>query len=144
MLCQLDSAAFYLAVRSGSVCPADVELNRRLRNVGIPKRRGQGPVNRQRYSSAPRLPSPTSILTFALPTSPAALSVGDPSRTVLEQRFRPNKPSWRPNGRGALMTATLSGVTKKKAWPSPQNSAGSQNRPAGPAPRLGRPGWNQI
>jgi len=47
MLCQLDSAAFYLAVRSGSVCPADAELNRRLRNVGIPKRRGQGPVNRQ-------------------------------------------------------------------------------------------------
>ena len=36
--------------------PADAELNRRLRNVGIPKRRGQGPVNRQRYSSGAETP----------------------------------------------------------------------------------------
>jgi hypothetical protein len=56
MLCQLDSAAFYLAVRSGIICPADAELNRRLRNVDIPKRRGQGPVNRQHYSSGAETP----------------------------------------------------------------------------------------
>lgn len=65
------------------------ELNRRLRNAGIPKRRSQGPVNCPTlFVPGPRRPSPTSILTYARPTSPAALTVGGPSRTVLEQCFR--------------------------------------------------------
>lgn len=42
--------------RSGIICPADAELNRRLRTLGIPKRRGQGPVNRQHYSSGAETP----------------------------------------------------------------------------------------
>jgi hypothetical protein len=56
MLCQLDSAAFYLVVRSGIICPADAELNSRLRSAGVQERRGQGPVNRRRYSSCAETP----------------------------------------------------------------------------------------
>ena len=72
------------------------------------RRRAQPPVAQRRYTETswprarqspdairptPRHPSPTSMLTFARPTSPAALSVGGPSRTVLEQCFRLNPPS---------------------------------------------------
>lgn len=84
MLCQLDSAAFYLAVRSGIICPPTPSSTagcaaQAYRNV-VAKDRSIADAIRP----APRLPSPTSILTFAPPTSHAALSVGDPSRTVLE------------------------------------------------------------
>lgn len=75
------------------------------------RRRAQPPVAQRRYTEtswprarqspdtirpATRYPSPTSILTFARPTSPAALSVGGPSRTVLEQCFRPEQADGNP------------------------------------------------
>lgn len=56
MLRQLDSAAFYLAVRSEVIAAAGAELNCRLRNAGIPNVAVRGPSIARHYSSRDETP----------------------------------------------------------------------------------------
>lgn len=89
MLRQLDCAAFYLAVRSRLIAAVGAELNRRLRNAGVPDVVAKSPSIARRCLFRYETPFANIDLNVRPADVPAAVTVCGPSRTVFSETDPP-------------------------------------------------------